>query len=714
MRWLTTTLLWGLLLFVGRDDLTPFAFAQPIQSRRPMDDALRRDIERARDRVFPALVNILTVTRYYEGGRAQYGLSGGSGVIVTPGGIVLTNYHVAENAVRIFCTLGTGERFEARVVAHDPLTDLSILQIQLTEGKSLPSPTLSHGKGAGREKVSKAKGSPARRTLPYAPLGDSDTVKTGDYVLAMGNPLLLSSSVTLGIVSNPRRVFTDVVGSRIEAVEFEKGDRSGMLTRWIQHDALILPGNSGGPLVNLRGEVIGINQLGGRGVGFAIPSNIARTVLRQVLRTGKIERGWIGISVLPVEKLGRQTGALISSVTPESPAERVGLKPGDILLRLDGKPVRARFMEEIPLVYQQIAELPVGKQVVVEIERQGKRQRISLTVARMEPYYGKEMEFRELGFTARDITRPFAYAYKLPKQGVYITGIRPGYPLDSAEPSLSAGDVILKVGDRPVCNLSELQAALATFKGKELIPITFQRKEEIIVSAVRNKPPSEPSPSAELPKPWLGVRTQVITRQVAESLGKPNLKGFRITEVLPWSEASKAGLQVGDLIVALNDEPLEASRVQDARDLERRIEQLTIGEQAKLTVLRGDQRLDILVKLEPTPASAQTSRTVRQKELEFAVRDVTPLDRMRNRWSQDQTGVIVTEVANGSWAQLGGLRLNDLILAINEQPIRDTKAFQQVMEQILTQRPPIIILFVRRDNDTHFVFLEPDWKQLNP
>ncbi|MER3559228.1 MAG: hypothetical protein C4336_07105, partial [Armatimonadota bacterium] len=129
------------------------------------------------------------------------------------------------------------------------------------------------------------------RTFPYATLGDSDALKTGDYVLAMGNPLLLSSSVTLGIVSNPRRVFVNPVNSEIEGAEFEQGDRSGTLTRWIQHDALILPGNSGGPLVNLKGEVVGINQLGGSGLGFAIPSRIAKRVLAQVLTKGTVERG---------------------------------------------------------------------------------------------------------------------------------------------------------------------------------------------------------------------------------------------------------------------------------------------------------------------------------------------------------------------------------------------------------------------------------------
>ncbi|MDW8107014.1 MAG: PDZ domain-containing protein [Armatimonadota bacterium] len=657
------------------------------QTRASLEDALRRDIERARDRVLPALVNILVVDRYFEGGRAQYRLSSGSGVIVSPDGLVLTNYHVAADAVRLFCTRVDGERLEAEVLHHDPMTDLSVLRLKLPPNAP-------------------------KREFPHAVLGDSDALKTGDYVLAMGNPLLLASSVTLGIVSNPKRVFLNPFNQEVEGVEFEEGDRSGMLTRWIQHDALILPGNSGGPLVNLKGEVVGINQLGGRGVGFAIPSRIALRVLEQVRRNGRVERGWLGFRAMPVDKLRRETGVLVASVAPGSPAEQAGIRPGDIVLRIDGKPTNARFPEEIPLVYQLVADLPVGKTVNIELLRDGKPTTVQAQVERMEPYYGDEDEFRSLGFTARDITRPMARALRLPEEGVQVTGIRPGYPLDTAEPKLNAGDAILQFGERKIRNLRDLREAIEAHKQQEHIPIVFQRRTETFITVIRNKPPAPPNPATELPKAWLGVRTQVITPLVAQALGDSNLKGFRITEVLPYTEASKAGLQVGDLIVALNGEPLEASRIQDARDLERRIERLPVGEQATLTIVRNGARQEVKVRLEPNPAAAEVARSIRQNELDFAVRDITALDRMRNRWREDQVGVLVTEVPNGSWAQLGGLRSGDLILAINEQPVPTTQEFQQVMQTILAQQPPVVILQVLRERETSFVFIEPDWKDI--
>ncbi|MGQ9656582.1 MAG: PDZ domain-containing protein [Fimbriimonadales bacterium] len=664
-----------------------FSHSMHAQDRAVLEDALRRDIERARERVFPALVNILVVNRYFEGGRAQYALGGGSGVIVSPDGLVLTNYHVASDAVRLFCTLSTGERLEAEALYHDALTDLSVLRLKLPPNAP-------------------------PREFPHAPLGDSDALKTGDYVLAMGNPLLLASSVTLGIVSNPKRVFLNPFNQEIEGAEFERGDRSGMLTRWIQHDALILPGNSGGPLVNLQGEVVGINQLGGSGLGFAIPSRIARGVLEQVRRTGRVERGWLGFRAMPVEKMRRTEGVLVGSVIPGSPAEQAGLQPGDIVLQIDGQPVNARFSEEIPLVYLQIAELPIGKTVAVEYLRNGERKTVQMQVELMEPYYGEEDEFRTLGFTARDITRPMARASRLPEAGVQITGIRPGYPLDTAEPKINNGDAIVKFGERPIRNLRDLHEAIEAHKHQESIPIVFQRRMETLITVIRNRPPSTPNPSVELPKAWLGVRTQVITQPVAQALGDPNLKGFRITEVLPYTEASKAGLQVGDLILALNDEALEAFRTQDARDLERRIERMAIGEEITLTIQRNKARQQVRVKLEPSPASAETARSVRQEELDFAVRDITALDRMRNLWREDQQGVLVTDVPNGSWGQLAGLRSGDLIMAVNGQPIQNTQEFQQVMQTVVQQQPPVVILCVLRDRETSFVFIEPDWKEI--
>lgn len=664
-----------------------FSLSAQAQGRAALEDALRRDIERARDRVFPALVNILVVNRYFDGGRAQYALGGGSGVIVSPDGLVLTNYHVASDAVRLFCTLSDGTRIEAESLWHDAMTDLSVLRL-------------------------KPPANAPKREFPHAPLGDSDALKTGDYVLAMGNPLLLASSVTLGIVSNPKRVFLNPFNQELEGAEFERGDRSGMLTRWIQHDALILPGNSGGPLVNLKGEVVGINQLGGSGLGFAIPSRIARSVLEQVRKTGRVERGWLGFRAMPTEKLRRTDGVLVGAVTPNSPAEKAGIQPGDVILRIDGKPVNARFPEEIPLVYLQIAELPIGKTVSIDLLRNGKRHTVQAQVERMEPYYGEEDEFRTLGFTARDITRPMARISRLPEEGVQITGVRPGFPLDTAEPKLSAGDAIIQFGERKIRNLKDLRDAIEVHKNQETIPIVFQRRTESLMTVIRNRPPSPPSPSAELPKAWLGVRTQVITQSVAQALGDPNLKGFRITEVMPYTEASKAGLQVGDLIIALNDEPLEAFRTQDARDLERRIERMDIDSKAKLTILRNGERREISVKLEPSPASAEAARSIRQNELDFAVRDITALDRMRNRWREDQQGVLVTEVPNGSWGQLAGLRNGDLILAVNEQPIQNTQEFQQAMQEVIRQQPPVVILFVLRDRETSFVFLEPDWKEI--
>ena len=290
-----------------------------------------------------------------------------------------------------------GETLDASVITHDPLTDLSVLKLNLDKRK------------------------PGSPPLPYAVLGDSDNLKVGDYVLAMGNPLMLASSMTLGIVSNTKRVFTDFTGTEMEDMELEGGEKTGLFTRWIQHDALILPGNSGGPLVSLKGEVVGINELGGNGVGFAIPSDIAAGVLKQAL-SGGIKRGWLGISVLPVKKLGLEEGTLVSAVWPNSPAAKAGIKPGDILLTLDGAAADVRFFEEAPLFYQRVASLPAGKSISITYRRNGATESATAVVAPMEKSIGDEDENKTLGVTIQEITEPFARLQEMPdKNGVYVT-----------------------------------------------------------------------------------------------------------------------------------------------------------------------------------------------------------------------------------------------------------------------------------------------------
>lgn len=677
----------ALLLFVSS---VSGAWAQntAAQAAPPQVDALRRDMDTARRKVYPALVNITVVTRYFLGGKAQRAPAGGSGVIVSADGHVITNFHVAGHTTRITCTMTNGESLEATVVAHDPLTDLSILKLRVDKREDPKEP------------------------IPYARLGDSDKLEVGDHVLAMGNPLMLSSSMTLGVVSNTKRVFTDAIGTEIEDQDLDTGEQTGMFTRWIQHDALILPGNSGGPLVNLQGEVVGINELGGNGVGFAIPSNIAAEVLKQALSGGQVKRGWLGMTVLPVDKLGRKTGVLVSAVMPDGPAAKAGLLPGDILLTLNNASVNVRFFEEVPLLYQKFAALKAGQTAAVTYEHAGQTHTASITVTEMEALRGDEEEVRDQGVTVRDITGPMALQMRLPdKNGVLVTGIRPGYPFELATPKILPGDVVVTVDGKPTDDPVEFKKAIAALKGKEFA-LGYRRVTESLVTVVKPKNDTDKEEGGELPKAWIGIKTQVLTTDLAKALKVATEKGYRVTQVYPATEASKAGLQPGDIITTLNGTKLAAFRAQDEGDLKRAVEDLTIGEKANLGVIRGSQRLKVAVKLEEPPSPIEKAKKTRQKEFEFAARDITPLDRMENRWPKDQKGILVNDVTPGGWAQMAGLRVEDLILAVNGQTLESVETLDKLMTNLLSQKPRVIRIFVLRGAQTHFVFLEPDWGKL--
>lgn len=658
----------------------------PAPAAVPGGDSSSGSVAEARRRVYPALVNISMVKRYFEQGHARRASAAGSGVIVSPDGYVLTNYHVASHATRILCRLPSGEELEAGVVTDDPLTDLSVLKLRLERRRP-----------AG--------------PLPFAQLGDPAALEAGDQVLAMGNPMMLGSSMTLGIVSNPHRVFTRATADDIRNLDLEDGERTGLLTRWIQHDALILPGNSGGPLVDMKGEVVGINELGGGGVGFAIPANVAASVLAAARATGEVDRGWLGLGVLPVGKTGLERGALVADVWPGSPAQRAGLQPGDVLLAIDGAPVHARFFEEVPLVYQAIADLKPGSTVRLDLQRRGEPRTVQATAERMGRFLGEEEELPDLGATVQQITAAMALFRRYPDaSGVLITGVRPGYPFESAKPPLATGDVLLAVGDAPTASLEALRRAVRQ-SGTGRFKVTLRRQREVLVAVVSAKGEKPDSSNTELPKAWLGVRTQVLTPDLAEVLHLGPARGLRISEVLPYTRAQAAGLRVGDVLTAVDGRRLTSSRPQDAQDLKRLMEELPVNQEVSLTLLRDGRQLTVPVLAEPEPKGADLAGKAQQPELEFAVREIVAADRMEGEQLVEGKGVLVSEVIEGGMASLAGLEIDDVVLAVNDQPVDGIATFKSAMQGVVAQRPRFVKLFLRRGYKTHFVFIEPEWQR---
>jgi serine protease Do len=264
----------------------------------------------------------------------------GSGVIVHKDGYIVTNHHVVEGAEAVQVRVSTGQRYRAQVVGTDPKTDLALLRIRTTVA------------------------------LPAAPLGDSSTVEVGDWVVAIGNPLGFDHSVTAGIVSGKGRVLG-----------------AGPYDDFIQTDAAINPGNSGGPLFNLGGEVVGINTavLPRSQFGFAIPSNVAKPILLQLKGRGKVIRGWLGVVVqqamapaADAEGFKEPRGALVSDVVPESPAQRAGIRSGDVILGFGGNPVTE--VRDLPRL---VAGAPVGTEAEVALFREGKRETVRIRVGEL-------------------------------------------------------------------------------------------------------------------------------------------------------------------------------------------------------------------------------------------------------------------------------------------------------------------------------------------
>ncbi len=641
----------------------------------------RREIERAIAAVKPALVRILVAGVEYQQGREEKSESAGSGVIVRPEGFVVTNHHVAGWAKRLVVTLADRTEVEADLVGTDPLTDISVLKLR-------PRP---------------------EGPYPFARWGDSSKLRVGDPVLAMGSPLALTQSVTQGIVSNTAMVMPDLLGQVDLSLD---GEDVGSMVLWVGHDAKIQPGNSGGPLVNLAGEVVGINELE-YGLSGAIPSNLAKTVAESLITHGKVVRSDLGLRVQPLLKsLGRSKGALVSRVAKGSPAAQAGLLPGDILLSVAGTEITVRFPEQVPPFNGLIASLPLDKAVEVLFERDGQVQRAMIRPVERENRLVRPVPIKRIGLVVEDLTRSEAEALgRKTAEGAKVQSLSPGGAAGSLKPQLREGDIIVAVGDRAVRNAKELRSVIEETVQPERMPLvlalTFERGNEQIVAVAKVERLDGQDTSLEARKAYLGVSTQVLVPELAAVLGVEGRKGFRVTGVASGSPAEKAGLKVGDLILAVDDVPMEASRPEDAEELTETIRQYDIGAEVELKVWRQGLQT-IKATLGPSPTSQRELRRNRDEDFEFTVRDVTVQDRDSKRLGS-VAGVLVEDVASGGWAALGKLAAGDVILSVNGTAVADLESFQKVMGEQKARKTRFVVLRVLRGTDELFLEMEADW-----
>jgi serine protease Do len=362
----------------------------------------------------------------------------GSGVIVDKDGYILTNNHVIDDAEEIKVRLPDKREFKGKVIGADPKTDLAVIKIDSNH-------------------------------LPVIPLGDSENLKVGETVIAVGNPFGLNQTVTSGIVSATGR-------ANVGIADYED---------FIQTDAAINPGNSGGALVNVRGELVGVNTAifstsgGYQGIGFAIPSAMARVVMDSLIKKGKVVRGWLGVSIQPVTAdlakqfgIREEKGVLVSDVVEESPADKAGIQRGDVIIEYDGREVN-----DPGVLRNSVAATTPGTQVMLTILRDGKSQKVKVAIAELPADKQKLRGQHEnvlKGVIVQGLTPELRKTLTIPKRiaGVVVTEIEEGSP---AEGRLMPNDVILEVNRTRVTGMKDYEASVSQLKsGQGVLLLVFR------------------------------------------------------------------------------------------------------------------------------------------------------------------------------------------------------------------------------------------------
>ncbi len=648
----------------------------------------KAEIEAAIAKVYPALVRVHVVATRPSAGRMEKYGGTGSGTIVHPDGYVVTNHHVAGKGTRIWCRLSDKSKVDATLVGTDPQTDLCVIKLNMDQVPENLKP------------------------LPIAKFGDVNEIEVGDTVLAMGSPAGVSQSVTVGVVAN-----LEMITPSNSTAMTQDDERVGDLVRWIGHDAVIYFGNSGGPLVNLNGEIVGVNEIGLGSLGGAIPADIASYVADELIANQTVRRSWTGIVAQPLLKSfsnGVQ-GVLVSSVHKGSPAEQAGIEPGDIITTFDGIPVNVRVPEHLPLFNRIVLRTPVGTEVEVSVLRKkSEAKTFKLETELRSKARGNDLELKSWGVTARDLTRRSAIKMgRDHEEGVLISSTSAAGPAAKAKPSLRAGDIVLTVGGKSTRSISDLLTAseqvTSESKDDKAVPalVEFERNDKLYATVVEIGKELNVSKSSAAKKAWIGLNTQVLTRKLAEVIGLKGKKGVRVTQVLPGTKADAAGFQQGDILLKIDGEVIRAEREKDAGVFNSMIRDYPVDETAEFDVVRGSETLKIECELEPAPVATSEFELYDDESLEFVARE---LSRANTDEFEAQTGVYVKTVEQAGWAALAGLKSGDIIQEVNDTPIKSIEQLKTIMKGISERRDEFVVLFARRKGKTRYIEIHPVWK----
>ena len=424
-----------MILFLTSLSHYEYAYSEVETDNLDIFEKLQNTIIRVSEDIKPTVVHIEATLRSQQ----KRIKSIGSGIISDENGYILTNQHVVFQAEKIAITIPNLKKtFNAEIIGSDTLTDIALLKID------------------------------TNTMLKFPKFGDPDKTKVGEWVIAVGNPFGLDGTVSFGIISAKGRNL-----------------QIGLINEFMQTDAMIDPGSSGGPLVNLKGEVIGINSMvQGRGIGFTIPINIALDIKNRFLEEGMIERGWLGITMQPLNrdlatylKIGEQNGIIVNSVMDDSPASKAGIKPGDIIFRYNNQPIEAETDRDLKNFQRLIGKTEIDKGVKIEIIRNGEKRELYANIKKQPKTESKEIESK-FGFNILEITNDIYISNRLEtKSGVFVTFVEAGS--EASEANLFPGDVIVWIEGKNINTVDDFLKGIEGLKGRESFLIKIMRGRDL-------------------------------------------------------------------------------------------------------------------------------------------------------------------------------------------------------------------------------------------